>query len=161
MLLQAGTSKDAILVPAAAGTYPLFDRFLNLTNNQATGGGSYAFLSVGVAPPAAPIPAPAGALLPAVTQATTSPGRSVTIQVATSRRFDPRSVHILGRPSRGGRVINHHDGTVTYQPPLTRVSTDWFSYTVRPRYSSKVVVGKVKVTIRRSLPRPVEKARRG
>jgi FtsP/CotA-like multicopper oxidase with cupredoxin domain len=46
LFLPAGGTADALFVPGAPGTYPLFDRMLSLTNNQATGGGAYAFLEV-------------------------------------------------------------------------------------------------------------------
>jgi hypothetical protein len=157
LLLPAGSTKDAILVAPAAGTYPLYDRFLNLTSNQATGGGSYAFLALGD-PPAARPATPAAGMPPAPTQnqtqATTSPGQSVRIRVANVFLTDPRSLRILGRPARGGKVVNHHDGTVTYSAPRTSAVQDSFRYTVRLRRGGALLHGKVVVEVRRQLAAP-------
>jgi len=57
-LVPAGGTKDAVFVPDAAGRYALYDRMLNLTTRDVTGGGGYAFLEV------APLVAAAGAPVP-------------------------------------------------------------------------------------------------
>ena len=44
--LAAGKTMDALFVPTAAGTYPLFDRSLHLTANGVTDGGMYSLLEV-------------------------------------------------------------------------------------------------------------------
>jgi len=46
-LLPAGKTMDAILIPAAAGDIPVYDRRLNLSNAGQTPGGALAFLSIG------------------------------------------------------------------------------------------------------------------
>jgi FtsP/CotA-like multicopper oxidase with cupredoxin domain len=47
-LLSPMKTRDAILVPTMTGTYPVFDRRLNLTNDAATGGGMLVQLAVGL-----------------------------------------------------------------------------------------------------------------
>jgi hypothetical protein len=44
--LAAGKTMDALFVPTAAGTYPLFDRSMYLTANGVTDGGMYSLLEV-------------------------------------------------------------------------------------------------------------------
>lgn len=44
--LAAGSTRDALFMPSAAGTFGLYDRMLGLTSNQVTGGGFYAQLAV-------------------------------------------------------------------------------------------------------------------
>ena len=46
LILPAHKTKDAIIVPAAAGTYPIYDRRLRLTNAGASPGGMLTFLNV-------------------------------------------------------------------------------------------------------------------
>jgi FtsP/CotA-like multicopper oxidase with cupredoxin domain len=46
LILPALKTKDAIIVPAAAGTYPVYDRRLRLTNVGASPGGMLTFLEV-------------------------------------------------------------------------------------------------------------------
>lgn len=46
VVLPALKTKDAVMVPSAPGTYPLYDRRLRLTNNTESSGGMMAFLSV-------------------------------------------------------------------------------------------------------------------
>jgi FtsP/CotA-like multicopper oxidase with cupredoxin domain len=54
--LQALKTKDVLLQPAAAGTYPVYDRRLRLTNANMTPGGLISFLQVNAAsPPAQPL----------------------------------------------------------------------------------------------------------
>jgi hypothetical protein len=50
-MLAAGKTKDAVVSPAAAGTFAVYDRMLNLTNSQAAPGGMLSFLSVTDIPP--------------------------------------------------------------------------------------------------------------
>jgi hypothetical protein len=45
--LAAGKTKDAIIAPSTQGTYAVFDRFLNLSNADATPGGMLSFLDIG------------------------------------------------------------------------------------------------------------------
>jgi VCBS repeat-containing protein len=53
LMLAAGATADAIITPATAGTYPLYDRTLALTNGANISGGLMSMLSVGgvVTPP--------------------------------------------------------------------------------------------------------------
>ncbi len=55
--LPPAKTRDVLIVPAAAGTYPMYDRALRLTNNAALGGGMMARLEI------AEEPAPQAALL--------------------------------------------------------------------------------------------------
>lgn len=50
--LPAGQTQDAIVTLSTAGTYPLFDRRLNLTNVATSPGGMLTYLEVDPAPPA-------------------------------------------------------------------------------------------------------------
>ena len=52
-MLAAGKTRDAIISPAQAGEYAVYDRMLDLTNNAAAPGGLLSYLSVGgvVSPP--------------------------------------------------------------------------------------------------------------
>lgn len=47
LILPAQKTKDAVIVPATAGTYPIYDRRLRLTNAGASPGGMLTFLNVG------------------------------------------------------------------------------------------------------------------
>ena len=49
VLLPAGKTRDAILMASADGTYPFYDRRLNLVNAAAGPGGIYSYLEVGTA----------------------------------------------------------------------------------------------------------------
>jgi len=46
LTLPAHKTKDAIIVPTAAGTYPVYDRRLRLTNAGASPGGMLTYLNV-------------------------------------------------------------------------------------------------------------------
>lgn len=46
VMLAASKSKDALIIPATAGIYPLYDRMLDLTNYQASPGGLLSLLQV-------------------------------------------------------------------------------------------------------------------
>jgi hypothetical protein len=46
MLLAAGKTMDALIMPASAGTYAVYDRRLGLTNNTASLGGMLVYLNV-------------------------------------------------------------------------------------------------------------------
>jgi len=46
LILPAHKTKDAIIIPTAAGTYPVYDRRLRLTNAGASPGGMLTFLNV-------------------------------------------------------------------------------------------------------------------
>jgi len=46
LILPSHKTKDAIIVPAAAGTYPIYDRRLRLTNAGASPGGMLTYLNI-------------------------------------------------------------------------------------------------------------------
>ena len=46
LILPAHKTKDAIIIPTAAGTYPVYDRRLRLTNAGASPGGMLTYLNV-------------------------------------------------------------------------------------------------------------------
>jgi len=123
------------MVPSAAGTVALYDRFLTLTNNQSTGGGptrssrergARAGTDARARDDAGDVHADGDPGDDHVQRAGADPaGHRHEVRPALSAR--------RGRPLRGGTVVNHYDGTLTYRPPLTRATTDSFRYTVRTR----------------------------
>ncbi len=52
LILEAGKTFDAVVTPSTAGTHPLFDRRLRLTNWKSMDGGMMTYLNVADAPPA-------------------------------------------------------------------------------------------------------------
>jgi VCBS repeat-containing protein len=113
-LLSAMKTRDAILVPGAAGTYPVFDRRLNLSNNGNAPGGMLVQLSVD-----------AGALTAVDDSATTDEETAATIAVLTN---DPGAtgVESITQPANGEVTTNGTD--VTYTPNPDFFGTDAFTY---------------------------------
>jgi len=192
-LLAAGTTQDAILAPTAAGIFTLFDRMLNLTTKQATGGGMYVQLQVATGgagltsagmhtlasgpqmlassgtPDLHLAPHQLTAIAPALTKKVprkvvlprtqplprqilqvvsqrplgseqtvqTKAGQPVTIVLVKKNKSgnstDPRSVAIVVQPRLGSKLINNHDGTVTFVPSGRYIPSDTFDYTTRDR----------------------------
>jgi len=58
LMMAAGKTRDAIFTTAQDGSYPIYDRVLNLSNSGMAPGGLYAFLSVGAAAAGTPIATP-------------------------------------------------------------------------------------------------------
>lgn len=139
--LPAGKTIDAIFTPAAAGSFPVFDAALDLTNSAATGGGLLAYLSVAAAPGGAPIAANASFVATEDTALTVSPksglltadGPAVTAQA-------------ISGPT-AGRLQLAADGSFTYTPQPDFAGTDTFAYRKKAgKLVSNVATVLIKVT---------------
>lgn len=145
--LGAGTSRDALFTPTAAGLYPLFDRMLDLTNGKQPDGGMLAMLAV-IDPNSASAP------VAATDVAWLNLSRTTQVRVDLTGndtdidgRVIPGSVEITTPPSAGGTASNNGDGSVTYTPPTNFIGRDTFRYTVADDMGLRSAPGTVKVEV--------------
>jgi hypothetical protein len=124
-LLPAGKTLDAIVaMPAGDVTYPLFDRFLNLTNDNWSPGGNLVYLVVGAgSTPATPtiyaVDDSYNVMEDTAYNAASVLGNDVGLVGA--------DVSVVVQASNGVVVMNG-DGSFTYTPNLNFSGTDSFSY---------------------------------
>jgi len=114
---------DAVWVPAALGTYPLYDRSLHLTTNGNLGGGMLTYLSVGGV-----------ATLVAVDDAFVV-GQGKTLSIAPpgvlandTVTAGSTAVQVTGASQGTASLLS--DGSFTYQPIPTFSGSDLFTYKV-------------------------------
>lgn len=116
--LPAGKTADALFTPSAPGTYPLFDRRLNVTNAGAYPGGMIARLSVGGTAANAP---------PAITS---TPVTTATVGVPYSydvNAFDPDAGDTLTfslTASPAGMTINAATGLIQWTPQANQAGSN-------------------------------------
>ncbi|MEW6569798.1 MAG: Ig-like domain-containing protein [Nitrospirota bacterium] len=61
--------------------------------------------------------------------------------------IDPTTVAIVTQPTRGGSVVNHNNGTVTFTPKKNFRGTDTFTYTVNDNEGATSNVATVRVNV--------------
>jgi hypothetical protein len=139
LFLAAGTTADALFVPASAGTFALYDRALDLTNAGAPDGGLFAFLSV----------AGAGTAPVAVDDA---------YSVAEDSPLGVGAPGVLGNDSgagitaalvstaANGLLTLSADGSFSYQPNANFNGTDLFTYKAQGTGDSNVATVRITVT---------------
>jgi FtsP/CotA-like multicopper oxidase with cupredoxin domain len=143
VLMAAGKTKDGIFVPAANGSYPLFDRRLRLTNAPGAPGGLQTILSV-----AAPAPGPT-AIDDLATVDEDSSANSIVVlsnDLQVGDPIDPATVAI-GNPAVNGQATANPDGSVSYTPNPDFNGFDAFSYTVRDTAGNISNAASVGVTV--------------
>ena len=123
VLMPAGKTRDAILLANAEGTFPLFDRRLNLVNAAAGPGGIYSYLAVG--------PGAAGRPLAVDDLFTTPEDTPVTIAAPGVLGNDTgtglTATQVSGASQ--GTVAFNGDGSFTYTPQADFNGTASFAYT--------------------------------
>jgi FtsP/CotA-like multicopper oxidase with cupredoxin domain len=118
-LLPAGKTLDVLVaMPAVDATYPLFDRMLDLSNDNQADGGMLAYLQVGTGspPPTAP-PEPVLTSYDAIEDTALIGAAPGGISGAT----------LVSGPSNGMLVLNG-DGSFTYTPYENFSGSDGFTY---------------------------------
>lgn len=123
--LGAGKTIDALLSVGEAGTYPLYDRDLHLTNAAATGGGMLIYLNVGAA---------TGAPVATDDNYTTSEDTPLSVVLPGVLGNDtagsgpgPLTATLVSSTSAGLLTLND-DGSFTYTPDADFNGTDFFTY---------------------------------
>jgi len=104
--LAPAKTRDVLIVPASAGTYPLYDHALRLTNSAALGGGMMARLAVAEQLPAAPV-AP---LAVPVEKTSSSVSEKAVAETRTTASGTGRAI-IAARPAEPNADLNGN-GTV-------------------------------------------------
>jgi len=126
-LLPAGKTLDAIVtMPAENATYPLFDRFLNLTNDNWPSGGMLAYLKVGTG--SSPPPDPTIYAVDDtrdVTEDTALVGAESVL--VNDVNLGGATVSLVSGPSNGMLTL-YPDGTFDYSPDLNFSGADGFTY---------------------------------
>lgn len=126
---------DAIIVPAADGEYPIYDRRLALANGPVAPGGQLRILRTGGAPVVPPTNHPPVAV---ADSASTTPGNSVVINVLandTDPDGDTITLIAVSNPSTmstsGIPNVSIIGSSVTYTPPPDFAGgTDTFNYVI-------------------------------
>lgn len=125
LMLAAGKSRDAIFTPLSDGSYPLYDRLLNLSSAAAAPGGLYAFLSVGAAA--------AGTPLAASDSYTVAEDGTLSIAApgVLGNDSDPDggtlTAHLASAATQGSVTLNP-GGDFSYTPPANFNGSASFSY---------------------------------
>ena len=124
-LLPAAKTMDVLFTPSSAGTFPLFDRRLRLTNDSATAGGMFVRLSSSGAPVIRPTAALDNyATNEDVALAVTAPG-------VLANDSDPTALPLQALfptlPAKGTLALNA-DGSFSYTPNANANGPDTFSY---------------------------------
>lgn len=123
--LPALKTVDAVITPAAAATYPIYDRRLATTNPSASGsvaGGMLAFLEVAGAAPGTPLAGNDGY--------NTDEDTPLVVDALTGVLYndDPgTTAEWLGGPAHGSLSLLA-DGSFTYTPTLNYNGADSFTY---------------------------------
>jgi FtsP/CotA-like multicopper oxidase with cupredoxin domain len=122
VMLAAGKTSDAVFAPVEAGTYPVFDRRLALTNAGAADGGLLAFLDV-----------TAGAAAPVAMDDTYSIAEDTALVVAAPGVLANDSgggalTAALVSTTANGTLTLAADGSLTYTPNADFAGTDLFTY---------------------------------
>ena len=127
-LLPAGKTLDVLVaMPAVNATYPLFDRMLDLSNDNQPYGGMLAYLQVGTG--SAP-PPPSGTY--AVNDSYAVPEDAAPYAGASVLVNDVglagATVTVVSEPANGSLLLNSATGTFTYTPNANFSGADGFSY---------------------------------
>lgn len=117
---------DAIWDPSTDGTYPLFDRSLNLTTNGNLGGGMLTRLAVGAAA-AGPV-ATNDSYTVAEDTALAQPAPGVLLNDTGP---PPLTAVLVSPPSGASSFTLNSDGSFTYTPKLNFNGADTFTYKAR------------------------------
>lgn len=123
VMLSASKTRDAILVANSEGTYPFYDRKLNLVNAVSAPGGFYSYLAVGAGAATRPT---------AVNdQYTTAEDTPITIAAPGVLANDTGTGLTATQMSAAtqGTVALAADGSFTYTPSANYNGTASFSYT--------------------------------
>ncbi len=114
IMLPAGKTVDAIVIPQTAGLYPVYDRRLRLTNQTASPGGLLSFLEVG---------APAGNIAPVISSVSATPSMIFDTQTsqllveATDTDGPAPLSYAWTVPVGAGSVNDPSIANPTYSPP--------------------------------------------
>lgn len=146
-LLPAGKTIDAIFTPGLVGTYPLFDRALDLTNAGAPGGGLLTYLVVGSGAGAPVALDDVYSVAEETPLAVTAPG------VLTNDSGSPTGAVLLSSTANGLLLFNP-DGSFAYTPAVNFVGTDLFTYQAH-NASSDSNVATVRITVTQVNDTPV------
>jgi FtsP/CotA-like multicopper oxidase with cupredoxin domain len=129
VFLPALKTVDALITPASAGTYPIYDRRLALSNPGPTGsvdGGMLAFLTVGGAPGGTPSAlADAYATNEDAALGIIDPSLGV---LANDSGTAPLTAALVAGPSHSVAFSLYADGTFSYTPQPNYNGADSFSY---------------------------------
>ncbi len=143
ILLTAGKTVDAIVVPKANGLYPVYDRRLRLTNQKASPGGQLAYLEVGSL---------AGNAAPVIVSVTATP--SMLFDTQTSQLFVDATdsdgpaplTYAWTVPAGAGSVSNAAIANPIYTPPDV-ATIQIYTLGVQVSDGQDVVSGSVNVTV--------------
>ncbi len=124
LTLPAGKTVDAIFTPTAAGTFPVFDRALNLTNAAMPAGGMLAYLTVAAVSGA---PVATGDSYPAAEDTALSVAAPGVLGNDSDPDGDPLTAVLVSGPTSGTLALNA-DGSFTYTPNANFNGTDIFTY---------------------------------
>jgi VCBS repeat-containing protein len=119
--LAAMKTMDAVIVPAADGEFPIYDRRLGLTNNTAAPGGLLRLLRTG------------GGVLAQGDAYTVSEDTILTVPApgVLGNDLNPAGGTLtasIATPAANGTVTLNADGSFTYQPNLNFAGADSFAY---------------------------------
>lgn len=123
VMLPPGKTRDAILTANAEGTYPLFDRLLNLTNAASGPGGYYSYLQVGAGSPDRPLAV--NDLFATAEEAPLTISAPGVLGNDTGTALT--AIQVSGASQ--GTVALSGDGSFTYTPPVDYNGTASFAYT--------------------------------
>ena len=144
VLLPAGKTMDALWIPKAAGTYPIYDRSHHLTTAGVTGGGMLSRLEVGTA---------AGAPVAVNDSAMVAEGGTVSVlgsgaaSVLANDTGSSLSAILVSSVSNGSLTLNP-DGTFTYTHNGSQTTTDSFTYKAQDTVSGlESSVAKVSIMV--------------
>ena len=138
--LTAGKTIDAIVTFPAAGTYPIFDRRLGLTNAQATGGGMLTYLQVdnNVAPVINSMTATPASILDTQTS-------QFLVDASDTDGPSPLSYNWIV-PAGAGSVSDAAIANPIYTPPVV-ATTQTFTLTVQVSDGLDMVSDTVNITV--------------
>ncbi|HEY0635551.1 MAG TPA: Ig-like domain-containing protein [Gammaproteobacteria bacterium] len=126
LMMAAGKTHDAIFTAAQEGSYPVYDRLLNLSSGAMAPGGLYAFLSVGAAA--------AGTPMATADAYSTSEDTALTVDAVNgvlANDTDPEAAALTASLVTGvaqGDLILNSDGSFTYTPPTNFSGITTFTY---------------------------------
>jgi len=140
--LPAGKTIDAMVAFPSAGTYPIYDRMLGLTNAQTLGGGMLAHLQAG-----------AGNAWPVINSLTATPASIVDVQTsqllvnATDTDGPSPLSYSWVVPAGAGSLSDPTIANPVYTPPFA-AGTQTYTLTVTVADGANIDIGTVDVTVR-------------
>lgn len=123
-LVPAGSTADAIMTAAAAGTYPVYDRRLFMTNKEASPGGMLAYLEVSAS---SGLPVSSGDAYSVNEDAALSIAAPGVLANDSSPLSAPLTV-TLDETVKSGSLTLNSNGSFIYTPSTNFNGADFFTY---------------------------------